>query len=220
MGIGQRTGDERARWPIMCGWAIAVTMCLFSWAHAHTSLEHYIREDVAISVGQDNVDIRIQFEFPAAYSLVERKAMDTDRDGKLTSAERRAYLLVVAQRAERQLLLKMDGKEVLLIPLEDPVVDLLDEPSAEAHPHVLRLAYFARTPKDFGQSHALSLDSALWADGPLLLSVSFEASEGIRMRAVDAARGLQNPCPQGTMLHVATLACDQWIPRNKLNGRN
>ncbi len=209
---------SHARRFVSLGWVLAMVCFVSPCALAHTSLERYVRECVSISVGVENIDVRIQFSFPADLSLAERRLMDRDGDGKVSKGEKEAYLNDVQTRAEQLLRLSVNGQAVLLIPLEDPVLDLQDEPGIEAHPHELRLAYFARMPKAFGVDGTIALDSGLWTETPLMVSVSMEGAAGIHFHAVDT-QGLREPSKDGALFRITEARCAQWEPRNDKHGR-
>jgi hypothetical protein len=199
-------------------WVVAAAWVLQVSAFAHTSLEAYIRENVFISATTENIDIRIQFNFPAQLSLAERKLMDSDGNGEFSSEERKNYLRQITERADKALRLTLDGQVTVLIPLEDPVLDLQDAPGVEAHPHELRLTYFARIPKTFGIGSTIALDSRLWADTPLLVSVSMEDANGIRFQRVDA-QGLRQPSKEDTLYRIMEARCTEWNLGGGTNGR-
>ena len=187
-------------------------------ALAHTSLERYVRETVSVSVGTENIDIRIQFSFPSDLSLAERQRMDRDGDGKISKQEKDAYLTDFQARAERLMRMTVNGKTLPLIPLEDTVLDLEDAPGVEAHPHELRLACFARMPKNFAVGGTIVLESGLWAEAPLMVAVSMETAGGIRFHAADT-QGLRAPSEDGAMLRITEACCTQWESGNNKNGR-
>ena len=200
-----------------CGWFAVMACFAAPCALAHTSLERYARESVCISVGAGNIDVRIQFSFPAVLSLAERKLMDQDGDGKISKTEIVAYLNGVQARAEQLLRMSIDGQAVPLIALEDPVLDLQDAPGVEAHPHELRLACFARVPKTFGVGSTVALDSGLWTDAPLMVAVSTEGADGIRLYTV-GTQGLRQPSTSGSIFRIIEARCAQWEPASNTNG--
>ncbi len=170
--------------PTMPRACLVVMACLASaCAIAHTSLEQYLRESVAVSVAADNIDITIQFAFPADPSHAERQGMDRDKNGAISKEEREAYLVEIQERADRLLHLTINGQPLPLIPLEDPRLDLQDAPGVARHPHALRLTYFARTPKSPAAGDTLRLDSGLWAELPRMISVAVEAEQGMPIHA-------------------------------------
>ncbi len=209
---------SRTRLFVCLGWVLAMECFVPQCASAHTSLEGYVRESVSVSVGAVNIDIAIQFSFPAALSLAERQLMDRDGDGKLSKQERETYLNGVQARAEQQLRLSVNGQAAMLMPLEDPVLDLQDAPDVEAHPHALRLAWFARVPQGFGLGGTVALDCGLWTDAPLLVSVSTDGADGIRFQTVDA-QGLRPPSKGVAEFRITEARCTLWQPGGGRNGR-
>jgi hypothetical protein len=193
--------------------------CLVSHcAVAHTSLEAYVRENISISVGRENIDVRIQFSFPADLSLKERQTMDRDGNGKLSKEEKAAYLDDIQAQAERLLQLSINGTRATLIPLADPELDLEDASNVEDHPHELRLAYFARVPKDFGVGGAITLDSGLWTNAPLMVSVATAGADGTRFQTTDK-KGLRPPSKDAALFRVTEARCTRWEFDSTKNGR-
>lgn len=198
---------------------VAAFACLApSSAWAHTSLEKYLRESVHISVSAGNVDITMQFSFPADLSLTERRRMDGDQDGRVSKDEQSVYLKQIEAQAERLLRLSVGGQAATLIPLDDPKLDLQDTDRAEAHSHELRLAYFARIPEGFGVGGMIALDSGLWTNIPLMVSVSTEGADGIRFQTRDA-KGLRAPEKTDSLFRVTEARCTKWDPVNHKKGR-
>ncbi|MBP7431082.1 MAG: hypothetical protein KBC05_16730 [Candidatus Hydrogenedentes bacterium] len=194
--------------------AFLMTPCTF----AHTSLERYVRETFFISLSAEHVDIRVHFTFPSALSLAERLCMDHDGDGVIAKEERQAYLDDVDAQAKDQLRLLVNGRVATLITLEDPSLDLQGAPGVEAHPHELRLAYFARIPQGFGLDSTIVLDSELWCGMPLMVSVSTDTAEGIRTRS-RTAQGLVPPIQDGAPTCITEMRCTQWKPADNKQGR-
>ena len=127
------------------------------------------------------------------------------------------YLDNIQARTERLLRLSVNGHSVILIPLADPVLDLQDAPDVEVHPHELRLAYFARVPKDFGVGGTIALDSDLWTDAPLMVSAASEGADGIRFQTVDK-KGLRPPSKDGAVFRVTEAHCTLWEHDSNKNG--
>jgi hypothetical protein len=203
----------------ICRGVVLVMACFTSsFALAHTSLENYVRESVLVTVGPGNVDIRINFSFPAGLSIAERKLMDKDGDGKVSKDEQETYLSDLQTRAEQLLRLSINGQATSLIPLDDPALDLQDTRQAEPHSHELQLAYFARVPKDFGVGDTITLDSGLWTDVPLMVSVSREGTDGIRINTVNK-QGLRPPSKKDTMFRIVDARCTQRDCDSKKNGK-
>ena len=144
--------------------------------------------------------------------------MDGNGDGNLSKAEQEQYLNDIQLRAEQLLRLSVDGEAVLLIPLEEPRLDLQDAPGVEAHPHALSLAYFARVPETFGVGSTIALDSGLWTGTPLMVSVSTEGLAGIRLQSVDA-QGLKQSSEMAALFRVTEARCTRWAGAQQDYGR-
>lgn len=191
------------------GWTVFATGFVSQCALAHVSLEEYVRQAVAMSVDATNIDISFQFSFPSSLSHQERKRMDTDGDGVLRKKDREAYLAEVTEQASKALKLIVDGQALALIPLAEPVLDLQGAEGVEAHPHELRLEFFARIPATFGVDSRLTLDSGLWADLPMMVSISAQGEDGIRLR-VSETQGLLHPSAGGAMFRLMEARCTRW----------
>ena len=175
-------------------------------AYAHVELEQYLQQRVTVAVTPVNIDITIEFLFTSPVSLAERTRIDTNGDGTLSQDERQAYLEAIAERAEQGLSLRVDGERCPLTPLYDAELDFFDSKEIEAHPHVLRLAYFARTPKSFDQGSTLTLDSRLWVDAPILVAASIRGKDGIELSAAPNP-GLQRASGIAKSIRVVEAKC-------------
>lgn len=175
-------------------------------ASAHVELEKYLQQRVTTTVSRTNVDITIEVLFTGSASLNERRLMDADGDGTLSSSETQEYLKAIALAAESKVVLRADGKQCAMTPLYDAELDFLDSAGIVAHPHVLRLYFFARTPESFHAGTSLTLDSMLWADAPSLIASTVRGEEGIDMLG-SPNPGLQRPSPMTNSVRIMTATC-------------
>jgi hypothetical protein len=175
-------------------------------AHAHVELAQYSQQRVNAVVGPANVDITVEFRFTGPVSLSQRKQIDTNEDGALSEDERQEYLTTIVDQAEAGLTLHIDGKICALIPLHDPELDFLDSTDIEAHPHALRLHYFARTPETLHVGSALTLDSYMWTDTPWLVASSVRGSDGIEISGAPNP-GLRRPSKESKSIRVLDAKC-------------
>jgi hypothetical protein len=194
-------GNRRAA----LGVVAAFTVYLYP-AHAHVELEQYSQQRVNAVVGTANVDITVEFRFTGPASLFQRKQMDTNGDGALSEEERQEYLTTIANQAEEGLRLQIDEKPCALIPLYDPELDILDSTGIEAHPHVLRLHYFARTPESLHVGSTILLDSHMWTDTPWLVASSVHGSDGIEISGAPNP-GLRRPSKEPKSIRVLEAKC-------------
>ncbi len=173
---------------------------------AHVELEQYLQQRVTAIVTPANVDITLELLFTSPVSLEERHKIDADMDGVLSGEEVEDYLDAVAAEAEEGITLRVDGIPLHLVPLHDLELDFLDSSGVEAHPHVLRLYFFARTPETFHAGSTLSLDSTLWTDAPSLVASTVYGENGIEMNGAPNP-GLRRPSDLTRSLRVVTATC-------------
>ncbi|GMV99480.1 MAG: hypothetical protein AMXMBFR84_06190 [Candidatus Hydrogenedentota bacterium] len=159
-------------------------------ASAHEELERYIQQRVMAEVSRENIDFTLEILFTSPASVRERKRIDANHDGALDKAERKAYLESALTKLESDVRFQIDMEAVNIVPLGEPELDLLDSKDMEAHPHVLRFRFFARTPGSFRGGSVLQLDSRLFVDEPCLVSVSVQGKGGIQM-SVSPTEGLK-----------------------------
>jgi len=150
---------------------------------AHTTLRDYIQHRATVDVEGRNIDVTVELTFYEDCSVVERRRMDANGDGRIGEGEIRAYLKGEAERFERDLRLTFDGKPLELIPLFDPRIDLCGNDAVAPHFHVLKLEYFARTPRMADSGAVIELKDGLWADQPALRALETSGKDGIRATA-------------------------------------
>ncbi|MFA6241041.1 MAG: hypothetical protein WC655_08935 [Candidatus Hydrogenedentales bacterium] len=171
-------------------WASAIVIA--SWAaHAHESLEQYVQHVAVLSVSPDNIDLTLEISFNAHDSLDERRTMDANNDGAIDSDEKNAYLKRVLEKAEKSLSLSVAGKDVRLVPLYDPELDMYDSQDLEEHPHLLRLFLFARTPKSFKAGSEIALEDRLWDSKPAMLQACVRSRDGIELVSTQSGSALR-----------------------------
>jgi len=175
-------------------------------ARAHVELEQYLQQRATAVVTPAHIDLTLEILFTSPVSLAERTKMDANGDGALSENERRAYLDSVAERAEEDLKLRIDGELTMLTPLYDAELDFLDSEGVAPHPHVLRLFYFARTPEAFHNGSTLTLDSRLCTDGPSLVASSVRGEQGIKLRGAQSP-GLTRPSGPSKFIRILEAKC-------------
>jgi len=167
-------------------------------ALAHESFEAYVRHDALITARPSNLDIQIDLTFYRTPSLEERRGMDGNGDGRITSAEVKDYLAEIAASVRERIALRVDGRSVALVPMYEPEVDLLGQDSPTPHPHVMRILLFARTPDWLAEGSVIALEDGLWAEKPSIRSFFGVGEDGIEiatnvegnsLRVVAADRG-------------------------------
>lgn len=161
--------------------AVAVILVALgvSSVHAHTTLRNHIQHRTTVTVGPRNTDVGIELTFHEDCSIQERRRMDDNKDGRITTSEAEAYVAREAERFRRAVKLSLNGKPVEPIPLFDPRVDLCGNDATVPHFHVLRLDYFVRTPKLSGSGVVLEVKDGLWPEEHALRSVEVIGKDGV-----------------------------------------
>jgi hypothetical protein len=159
-------------------------------------LATFIQHNLHLTIGAQHLDVTVDLTFFEEWSARERKAMDADSSGDITRAELEAYLNKCAPQLARQMKLRVAGRELPLVPLYDPEVDLLaDRKVGPAH-HRLRLFYFAPTP-ELRPGDEIVIEDQLWPEAKAIATPQTEGRDGCKLAAVVAVdAGLTNPRAQ------------------------
>ena len=123
-------------------------------------------------VGARNVDLTLELAFFEEWSTRERRAMDTDGNGRITPTEVEAYVKKIAPGLAGQVTLRLAGRVRPLVPLYDQAVDLVGKDRAIPWHHVLRLYYFAPTPADLSANDEFLVEDRLWSQAEALVTVT------------------------------------------------
>jgi hypothetical protein len=157
---------------------------------AHNILSEFIQHNLHLTVGTQHLDVTVDLTFFEEWSARERKAMDADGSGDITRAELEAYLNKCAPQLARQVKLRVAGRELPLVPLYNPEVDLLaDRKVGPAH-HRLRLFYFAPTP-ELRAGDEIVIEDQLWPEAKAIATPQTEGRDGCKlMNLVSVDAGL------------------------------
>lgn len=175
----RRTYPGRAG-PLLVGLLAA---CLPSAADAHAVFMSFVRHDVSVTADSTNIDITIELTFHEIPSLAERRYMDGDHDGTIIPDEIERYLKDRADRFDEAILLRIGDRELPVIRLYEPQVDLLGVDTIAPSHHVLRLFYFARTPKNLDVDSDIIVAESLWSRSPAMGSLEVTGEDGIELYA-------------------------------------
>ena len=150
-------------------------------AGAHDVLGTYIQHAVQLTVGARYIDVTLDLTFFEEWSASERKLMDADANGNITRAERADYLRKLAPQVAQQVKLRVAGRELPLVPLYDPEIDLLGSEQVGPAHHRLRLCFFAPTPAGMRAGAEFLIEDRLWPDAKALGTPQAEGRDGCRM---------------------------------------
>jgi hypothetical protein len=155
-----------------------------NWAEGHDTLGACVQHSVHLSVGAQNADLTIDLTFFEEWSAHERAAMDADGNGTITRSEQEAYLKRLAPHLCKQVKLRMAGRELPLVPLYDPEIDLLANNKVGSAHHRLRLFFFAATPTDLRAGDEILVADRLWPDAKILVTPQSEGKDGCTVAPV------------------------------------
>lgn len=159
-------------------WGRLVLMALLGGplaAEAHGNLAGYIQHVVHLQVDEKHVDITVYLTFFEELSARERAVMDANKDGRITRPEADAYRSKSAPEWHKQVKLLVAGREVTLIPLYDPEIELTSDQTAALAHHRLRLSFFAATPSGLKADDEILVEDHLW---PGVKSLAAPKTEG------------------------------------------
>ena len=147
-------------------------------AAAHDLFTNYVQHSVHLTVGARYLDLTLELTFFEEWSARERQTMDADANGNITRAERESYLKKRAPQLSRQLKLRVAGRELPLVSLYDPEMDLLGNEKVGPGHHRLRLFFFAPTPTSLRAGDEIVVEDGLWPDAKVLGTVQVEGRNG------------------------------------------
>jgi hypothetical protein len=169
---------------LLVGWVLA---CLVFFAlppaQAHDIFAEYIQHALTCAVGSNHLDVELELTFFEHPSIAERKVMDTDSDGQVSTAERESYLARVAPTLAQQVSLHVDGKELTLTPLYEPELDLPENSTTKLSHHHLRIFLFCATPANLKSGDSIVIEDRLWPSARFLGSVHAEGRDGCKLEA-------------------------------------
>jgi hypothetical protein len=150
-----------------------------------------------LTVAAQHIDVTVDLTFFEEWSARERKAMDADGSGEISRTELENYLKRLGPQLARQVKLRVAGRELILVPLYEPEIDLLGDNQVGPAHHRLRLFFFAPTP-DLRAGDELVIESSLWPEAKALATPQSEGLDGCKLTtliSVDA--GLTTPRSEG-----------------------
>ena len=147
-------------------------------ATAHDLFAAYVQHSVHLTVGARHIDLTLDLTFFEEPSLRERVLMDADANGHITRSELESYVRKLAPQLAEQVVLRVAGQEVPLVPLYDPAIDLLGNVKVGPAHHRLRLFFFSPTPKALRADADIVVEDLLWPDSKALGTLQAEGRDG------------------------------------------
>jgi hypothetical protein len=155
---------------------------------AHGILAAYIQHGVHVKVDGQNIDLTLDLTFFEGPSARERALMDIDANGRITRAEVDAYLKKLSPALFKQVKLRVAGREVPLVPLYDPEIDLFNEQTTALAHHRLRLYFFAVTPAELRTGDEILVEDQLWPESKSFGTPQAEGGDGCNLVPENSVR--------------------------------
>ena len=172
-----------------------------SQLRAHDTLATVLEQTVACAPHADAIDFEFVWAFHGDVARAERRAMDTDLDGRISDDEARSYAEALLRRSDTALRLTAAGRNLDLVSYYDPDVLLGSERRVTGAPLTLKLFCFARWPGKLSGEVRLEIEDVLWIHLPTLLQTSIgvpSATTGNEPLAVDLIDQALRSVPAGT----------------------
>lgn len=160
---------------------IAWGACLVPPSIAHPQLMTSVLHRVEITTNPQDIDVTIELTIGDTPALAERKLMDRDHDGVITSKEVASYLDERAEKLLQAVSLSIGGRTVELVFLYEPEIELGVKDASNPSHMVLRLFYFARSPKNCHVGDEIALTDRLWNHAPSVASYHVGSRDGLEM---------------------------------------
>jgi hypothetical protein len=150
-------------------------------AAAHDLYTAYIQHSVQVNVSARHVDLTVDLTFFEEWSARERRIMDANTNGLITRAEVQQYVKTLAPLITKQVRLSVAGKDLPLVLLYEPEVDLLGSDKAGPAHHRLRLCLFTSTPPGLQAGDSIRIEDELWPEAKALSTLQAGGSDGCRL---------------------------------------
>ena len=168
---------------LCCGILAGLVLSAAARAGAHDVLADYIQHAVTVTVESNHTDLELELTFFELHSGAERKAMDTDRDGLVSTDERQTYLARLAPTLPRQVSLRVAEKELPLTLLYEPELELAENSTSKLSHHRLRIFLFAATPTNLKSGDEIVIEDRLWSAAKSLGNVFAAGRDGCKLEA-------------------------------------
>lgn len=166
-------------------------------AKGHNFLSEFIQHGIQLTVGAQHIDVTVDLTFFEEWSARERKAMDADGSDEISRTEIENYLKRLEPQITRQVKLRVAGRELALVTLYEPEIDLLGDNQVGSAHHRLRLFLFAPIP-ELRVGDELVIESGLWPEAKALATPQSEGRDGCKLTtSISVDSGLTTPRSEG-----------------------
>ena len=169
----------------------ALSAIVFSrGAVAHPNLSAFVRHDVSLKAGATYIDLTLRLTFFDHRAEDQQLLLDSDGDGRFSSAERATFRKALLKAVEEQMSLHADGHELNLLPRYDPEIRADPEESGRFE---IRLHMFTRRPTKVEGTTLLEVHYGLFPNIPALTAFHVAGKNGVRVTTAASTHKLTRP---------------------------
>jgi hypothetical protein len=180
------------------GMLIAVAMAIVLPTPAHPSLSEFVQHDIALKASATHVDVTIRLVFFGRHADVQTLFLDSDGDGRYSTAEHRAYREALLADAEKQFTLHAGAQDLALLPLYDP--EILTPDIGDTGRFEIRMSLFARLPDGVTAGQTLEIRDGLFPEFPALGAFRARGTGGIQATTMTTGSNLMRPAGAAPIL--------------------
>ncbi len=168
----------------------ALSAIVFSrGAVAHPNLSAFVQHDVSLKAGATYIDLTLRLTFFDHRAEDQQLLLDSDGDGRFSSAERATFRKALLKAVEEQMSLHADGHELNLLPRYDP--EIRTDP--ESGRLEIRLHLFTRRPTKVKGSTLVEVHNRLFPNVPALTAFHVAGKNGVRVTTDGGTHNLTRP---------------------------
>lgn len=168
----------------------ALSAIVFSrGAVAHPNLSAFVQHDVSLKAGATYIDLTLRLTFFDHRAEDQQLLLDSDGDGRFSSAERATFRKALLKAVEEQMSLHADGHELNLLPRYDP--EIRTDP--ESGRFEIRLHLFTRRPTKVKGSTLVEVHNRLFPNVPALTAFHVAGKNGVRVTTAGGTHNLTRP---------------------------
>ena len=168
----------------------ALSAIVFSrGAVAHPNLSAFVQHDVSLKAGATYIDLTLRLTFFDHRAKEQQLLLDSDGDGRFSSAERATFRKALLKAVEEQMSLHADGHELNLLPRYDP--EIRTDP--ESGRFEIRLHLFTRRPTKVKGSTLVEVHNRLFPNVPALTAFHVAGKNGVRVTTAGRTHNLTRP---------------------------
>jgi hypothetical protein len=198
-------------------WCLLAGVLLFTppLALGHDALGAFVQHAVHLSIGAQQVDLTLDLTFFEEWSARERAAMDADSNGTITRTEQEAYLKKIAPQVCKQIKLRVAGRELPLVPLYEPEIDLFANFKVGPAHHRLRLFLFTDTPLSLHAGDEILVEDRLWPDSKILVTSEAAGRDGCSLASASSGDAAQSQRAEEPRLLRFKCVKQPWAKRDE-----